>query len=108
EEVVADRVERGRQHRLFALEVVVQGRPGHPGRRADVVHGDAVVPAGREQLDRDGEDLLLAGAPPAWGGRRDDTYPAAHRALRSLVLNARLNPHSVSLRPAPPVRLNGR
>jgi hypothetical protein len=44
--------------------VVVQGRPGHAGGGADVVHGHAVVPARGEQPDGDVEDLFTAAAAP--------------------------------------------
>ena len=47
QQFLADRDQRGGQHRLLAGEVVVQRGTGDAGRRADVVHRDPVVAAGR-------------------------------------------------------------
>ena len=67
QQALADRDQRGDQHRLLAGEVVVQRRAGHAGGGADVVHRHAVISAGGEEADRDLEDLVPARPPPGSG-----------------------------------------
>ena len=70
EQLVADADQHLGEHRVLGAEVPVERRPGEPAGGAELGDGDAVEALLREQLGRDGQDLLPAlGHAPEVSGR---------------------------------------
>jgi hypothetical protein len=62
QQLLADVHEHLGQHRVLGGEVLVQRRAGDPARRTELVDGDPVEPALREQARGGRQDLLAPGA----------------------------------------------
>ena len=102
QQALADRNERGDHHRLLAGEVVVERRSGDAGGGADVVHRHTVISAGRDEPDRDFQDLIAAaalrmaaGLDPLVGGihtARVATWPVASPDRKSILPRAERRP----------------